>query len=62
MEQSEKDALLQAIKRVEKKLDIVIRAIYEHDQDIQDEYGRSQRTIDAGRREDRESEDGEVLE
>jgi hypothetical protein len=62
MEQSEKDALLQAIKRVEKKLDIVIRAIYEHDQDIQDEYGRSQRTIDEGRREDRESEDGEVLE
>ena len=52
MEQSEKDALLQAIKRVEKKLDIVIRAIYEHDQDIQDEYGRSQRTIDEGRRED----------
>lgn len=62
MEQSEKDALLQAIKRVEKKLDIVIRAIYEHDEDIQDEYGRSQRTIDEGRREDRESEDGEVLE
>ena len=62
MEQSEKDALLQAIKRVEKKLDIVIRAIYEHDQDIQDEYGRSQRTIDEGRREDRESEDGGVLE
>lgn len=62
MEQSEKDALLQAIKRVEKKLDIVIRAIYEHDQDIQDEYGRSQRTVDARRREDTESEDGEVLE
>lgn len=56
------DTLLQAIKRVEKKLDIVIRAIYEHDQDIQDEYGRSQRTIDAGRRDARESEDGEVLE
>lgn len=62
MEQSEKDALLQAIKRVEKKLDIVIRAIYEHDQDIQDEYGRSERTIEARHREDRESKDGEVLE
>lgn len=56
------DTLLQAIKRVEKKLDIVIRAIYEHDEGIQDEYGRSQRSIEAGHRDDRESENGKVLE
>lgn len=61
MEQSEKDALLQAIKRVEKKLDIVIRAIYEHDEDIQDEYGRSQRSIDARHRDQEKDQGGDVL-
>ena len=48
MTERDMEALLQAVKRVERKLDIVIRAIYEHDEDIHDEYGRSQRTIDAG--------------
>jgi hypothetical protein len=61
MEKSEMDTLLQAIKRVERKLDIVIRAIYEHDEDIQDEYGRSQRTIDAGLSREAEREAGNVL-
>ena len=61
MERSEMDTLLQAIKRVERKLDTVIRAIYEHDEDIQDEYGRSQRTIDAGHSRDAEAEAGDVL-
>ena len=61
MERSEMDTLLQAIKRVERKLDTVIRAIYEHDEDIQDEYGRSQRSIDAGHSRDAEAEAGDVL-
>lgn len=55
------ETLLQAVKRVERKLDIVIRAIYEHDEDIHDEYGRSQRTIDAGRNHEAEEYDGDVL-
>jgi len=61
MDRSEMDTLLQAIKRVERKLDTVIRAIYEHDEDIQDEYGRSQRTIDAGLAREAEREAGDVL-
>jgi hypothetical protein len=61
MDRSEMDTLLQAIKRVERKLDTVIRAIYEHDEDIQDEYGRSQRTIDAGLSREAEREAGDVL-
>ena len=61
MDRSEMDTLLQAIKRVERKLDTVIRAIYEHDEDIQDEYGRSQRTIDAGRSREAEREAGDLL-
>lgn len=62
MEKSERESLLEELKRIERKLDIVIRAIYEHDEDIQDECGRSKRSIEAGRRDDRESEYGEVLE
>lgn len=55
------ETLLQAVKRVERKLDIVIRAIYEHDEDIHDEYGRSQRTIDAGLARAAEEVDGGIL-
>lgn len=61
MEKSEMDTLLQAIKRVERKLDTVIRAIYEHDEDIQDEYGRSQRSIDAGHRDQEKDQGGDLL-
>jgi len=61
MDKSEMETLLQAIKRVERKLDTVIRAIYEHDEDIQDEYGRSQRSIDAGRRSEAEDQAGDLL-
>lgn len=61
MERNEMETLLQAIKRVERKLDTVIRAIYEHDEGIQDEYGRSQRTIEAGRSRNAESNAREVL-
>lgn len=61
MERNEMETLLQAIKRVEKKLDTVIRAIYEHDEDIQDEYGRSQRSIDAGRRSEAKDQAGDLL-
>lgn len=61
MDSVEMETLLQAIKRVERKLDIVIRAIYEHDEDIQDDYGRSQRSIEAGRREDTGNGAGGVL-
>ena len=61
MERSEMEILLQAVKRIERKLDTVIRAIYEHDEDIQDEYGRSQRTIDAGLTRAAEKEYGDVL-
>lgn len=61
MERSEMETLLQAIKRVERKLDTVIRAIYEHDEDIHDEYGRSQRTIEAGRSRDAKGDAGEIL-
>ena len=50
MERNEMETLLQVVMRIEKKLDTVIRAIYEHDEDIHDEYGRSQRSIEAGRR------------
>ena len=55
------EILLQAIKRVERKLDTVIRAIYEHDEGITDEYGRSQRVIEAGRSNESKSEAGGVL-
>ena len=55
------ESLLQAIKRVERKLDTVIRAIYEHDEDIHDEYGRSQRSIDAGHRDQAKDQAGDVL-
>ncbi len=61
MERNEMEALLQVIKRIEKKLDTVIRAIYEHDEDIQDECGRSQRAIDAGRSREAESDARDVL-
>ena len=61
MDNSEMDTLLQAIKRVERKLDTVIRAIYEHDEDIQDEYGRSQRSIDARHRDKAEDQAGDLL-
>ena len=61
MERNEMEILLQIITRVEKKLDTVIRAIYEHDEDIQDEYGRSQRTIEAGRSREAESDARDVL-
>jgi hypothetical protein len=61
MEKSEKESLLAELKRIERKLDIVIRAIYEHDEDIQDEYGRSQRSIDARRRSEEKDQGGDVL-
>lgn len=61
MERSEMDTLLQAIKRVERKLDTVIRAIYEHDEDIQDEYGRSQRSLNARHRGEAEDQAGDLL-
>ena len=61
MERKQVETLLQVIMRVEKKLDTVIRAIYEHDEDIQDECGRSQRTIDAGRSREAESDARDVL-
>ena len=61
MERNEMEILLQAIKRVERKLDTVIRAIYEHDEGITDEYGRSQRTIEAGRAREAESDARDVL-
>ncbi len=61
MERSEMDTLLQAIKRVERKLDTVIRAIYEHDEDVQDEYGRSQRSLDARHRGEAEDKAGDLL-
>lgn len=61
MERKDVETLLQIITRVERKLDTVIRAIYEHDQDIQDEYGRSQRAIEAGRRDEAEDQAGGVL-
>lgn len=47
MENKEVEQLARVLTRIERKLDAVIRAIYEHDEDIQDEYGRSQRTLDA---------------
>lgn len=61
MERKDVETLLQAIKRVERKLDTVIRAIYEHDEDIHDEYGRSQRAIEAGRRDKAKDQAGGVL-
>ncbi len=61
MERNQMETLLQVIKRIEKKLDTVIRAIYEHDEDIQDECGRSQRTIDAGRSREAKSDARDVL-
>jgi hypothetical protein len=61
MNRSEMEVLLQAVKRVEKKLDIVIRAIYEHDEDIQDEYGRSQRSIEARHRDQGNDQAGDLL-
>ena len=61
MDKSEMETLLQAIKRVERKLDTVIRAIYEHDEDIQDEYGRSQRSLDARHRDKEKDQAGDLL-
>lgn len=61
MERNQVEALLQIITRVERKLDTVIRAIYEHDEDIHDEYGRSQRSIEAGRRGEAEDQAGDLL-
>jgi len=61
MTEIEYEALLKAVKRIERKLDIVIRAIYEHDEDIQDEYGRSQRSIDAGHKQEEALGSREVL-
>ena len=62
MEKEEMEALIKVLTRIEKKLDTVIRAIYEHDEDIYDEYGRSQRSIETGRREGDTDEAGGVLE
>lgn len=62
MEKEEMEALIKVITRIERKLDTVIRAIYEHDEDIYDEYGRSQRAIETGRRERDTDEAGGVLE
>ena len=56
------EALIKVLTRIERKLDTVIRAIYEHDEDIYDEYGRSQRSIETGRREGDTDEAGGVLE
>jgi len=61
MESKDIATLLKAVARVERKLDTVIRAIYEHDEDIQDEYGRSQRSIDAGRRGQAKDQGGDIL-
>ena len=62
MDSVEMEALIKVLTRIERKLDTVIRAIYEHDEDIYDEYGRSQRSIETGRREGDTDEAGGVLE
>ena len=62
MEKEEMEALIKVITRIERKLDTVIRAIYEHDEDIQHEHGRSQRAIETGRREASKGEGGNILE
>lgn len=61
MKENEYEELLKAVRRIERKLDIVIRAIYEHDEGITDDYGRSQRSIDAGRQQQESIGDGELL-
>ena len=62
MEKEEMEALIKVLTRIERKLDTVIRAIYEHDEDIYDDYGRSQRAIETGRREASKGEGGGILE
>jgi len=62
MEKERMEALIKVLTRIERKLDTVIRAMYEHDEDIYDDYGRSQRSIEAGRRERDANEAGGVLE
>lgn len=61
MDSVEMEALIKVLTRIERKLDTVIRAMYEHDEDIQDDYGRSQRSIEARRREEAEDQAGGVL-
>ena len=61
MEKEEMEALIKVLTRIEKKLDTVIRAIYEHDEDIYDEYGRSQRSIETGRRREADDQAGDLL-
>ena len=61
MTENEYEALLKAVKRIERKLDIVIRAIYEHDEGITDDYGRTQRSIEAGRRSEDPTRPGDIL-
>lgn len=61
MEVDEVKRLVQVLTRIERKLDTVIRAIYEHDEGIQDDYGRTKRFVEAGRGDGGAEEDGEVL-
>ncbi len=61
MEKEEMEALIKVLTRIERKLDTVIRAIYEHDEDIQHEHGRSQRSIETGRRREADDQAGDVL-
>ena len=61
MEKEEMEALIKVLTRIERKLDTVIRAIYEHDEDIYDEYGRSQRSIETGRRREADDQAGDLL-
>ena len=61
MDSVEMEALIKVLTRIERKLDTVIRAIYEHDEDIQHEYGRSQRSIETGRRHEADNQAGNVL-
>jgi hypothetical protein len=61
MDSVEMEALIKVLTRIERKLDTVIRAIYEHDEDIYDEYGRSQRSIETGRRREADDQAGDLL-
>lgn len=61
MDSVEMEALIKVLTRIERKLDTVIRAMYEHDEDIQDDYGRTQRSIEARRREEAKDQAGGVL-
>jgi hypothetical protein len=61
MDDEEMKALIKVLTRIEKKLDTVIRAMYEHDENIYDDYGRSQRSIETGRRREADDQAGDLL-